>query len=27
MGGSNATYREPPWWLKAEDFIDFQGDE
>ncbi len=27
MGGSNASYREPPWWLKAEDFIDFQGDE
>ncbi len=24
MGGSNASYREPPWWLKAEDFIDFE---
>lgn len=23
MGGKNASYREPPWWLKAEDFIDF----
>ncbi len=23
MGGSNASYREPPWWLKAEDFIHF----
>lgn len=22
MGGRNATYREPPWWLKTEDFID-----
>ncbi len=24
MGGTNASYREPPWWLKAEDFIDFE---
>ena len=23
MGGENASYREPPWWLKSEDFIDF----
>jgi reductive dehalogenase len=22
MGGENASYREPPWWLKTEDFID-----
>lgn len=22
LGGENASYREPPWWLKAEDFID-----
>ena len=22
MGGSNASYRPPPWWLKAEDFIE-----
>ena len=22
MGGCNASYREPPWWLRAEDFID-----
>ena len=22
MGGYNASYRNPPWWLKAEDFID-----
>jgi reductive dehalogenase len=23
LGGENASYREPPWWLKAEDFIEF----
>lgn len=23
LGGRNASYREPPWWLKAEDFIEF----
>jgi len=23
LGGKNASYREPPWWLKAEDFIEF----
>ena len=23
MGGENASYRKPPWWLKSEDFIDF----
>jgi reductive dehalogenase len=22
MGGKNASYREAPWWLRAEDFID-----
>jgi len=22
LGGENASYREPPWWLKAEEFID-----
>jgi len=22
MGGKNESYREPPWWLKTEDFID-----
>ncbi|MCP4723935.1 MAG: reductive dehalogenase [bacterium] len=23
LGGENASYREPPWWLRSEDFIDF----
>lgn len=23
LGGENATYRKPPWWLISEDFIDF----
>lgn len=23
LGGKNASYREPPWWLKSEDFIEF----
>ncbi len=23
LGGKNASYREAPWWLKSEDFIDF----
>jgi len=23
MGGENASYRKPSWWLKSEDFIDF----
>jgi len=23
MGGENASYRKPPWWLRTEDFIDF----
>ena len=27
LGGENASYREPPWWLKAEDFIDFDSGE
>ncbi len=22
LGGKNASYREPPWWLRTEDFID-----
>ncbi len=22
MGGKNASYRDPPWWLKSEEFID-----
>ncbi len=22
LGGNNASYREPPWWLRTEDFID-----
>ena len=22
LGGKNASYREPPWWLKTEDFIE-----
>ncbi len=25
LGGENASYRPPPWWLKAEDFIDMEG--
>jgi len=25
MGGKNASYREPPWWLKTRDFIDLDG--
>ncbi len=27
LGGKNATYRKPPWWLVAEDFIDLEGEE
>ncbi len=23
LGGENASYRKPPWWLRSEDFIDF----
>jgi len=23
LGGENASYREPPWWLKTEDFFEF----
>ncbi|MCK4771370.1 MAG: reductive dehalogenase, partial [Candidatus Latescibacteria bacterium] len=23
LGGENASYREPPWWLRTEDFIDY----
>ncbi|MFO7767644.1 MAG: reductive dehalogenase [bacterium] len=26
LGGSNASYREPPWWLKTEDFIELGGE-
>ena len=22
LGGENASYREPPWWLRSEDFIE-----
>jgi hypothetical protein len=22
LGGENASYRNPPWWLRAEDFIE-----
>ena len=22
LGGNNASYREPPWWLRTEDFIE-----
>ena len=22
FGGENASYREPPWWLRTEDFIE-----
>jgi len=25
LGGSNASYREPPWWLRTEDFIELEG--
>jgi reductive dehalogenase len=25
LGGENASYRQPPWWLRAEDFIDFSS--
>jgi len=27
LGGKNASYRAAPWWLRTEDFIDFQGGE
>ncbi len=27
LGGKNASYREPPWWLRTEDFIDLDGEE
>jgi ferredoxin len=23
LGGENASYRKPPWWLRTEDFIEF----
>ncbi len=26
LGGENASYRDPPWWLKAEDFIDMEAE-
>jgi hypothetical protein len=22
MGGKNASYRQPPWWLRTENFIE-----
>jgi reductive dehalogenase len=25
MGGKNASYRDPPWWLRTADFIDLEG--
>ena len=25
LGGENASYRDPPWWLRSEDFIDFEA--
>lgn len=25
LGGENASYRPPPWWLRTEDFIEFGG--
>lgn len=27
MGGENASYRDVPWWLKTEDFIDISDNE
>jgi len=27
LGGENASYRDVPWWLKTEDFIEFPDDE
>jgi reductive dehalogenase len=24
LGGKNATYRDPPWWLRTEDFVDIE---
>jgi ferredoxin len=26
LGGENSSYREPPWWLKTEDFIELEAD-
>ena len=26
LGGENASYREPPWWLKTEDFVDLDAE-
>ncbi len=25
LGGKNATYREPPWWLRTEDFLETES--
>lgn len=25
LGGENASYREPPWWLRTEEFIDLEA--
>jgi hypothetical protein len=22
LGGKNASYRKPPWWLRTEDFVE-----
>ena len=27
LGGENASYREPPWWLRTEDFIELEAVE
>ncbi len=27
LGGENASYREPPWWLRTEDFIELESAE
>ncbi len=26
LGGSSASYRPPPWWLRTEDFIEMEGE-
>lgn len=26
LGGENASYRQPPWWLKTEDFVDLDAE-
>jgi len=27
LGGKNASYREPPWWLRSEDFIEAEDNQ